>query len=260
MKRFTETTKWTDPWFRKLTPALKCLWGYFCDTCDAAGVIEPDWELISMQIGAEVTERSMLAFAGRVEKLDSKKWWISKFIPFQYGRVSIHCKPHRPVFDSIEHHGLRERVSKAFANPLDTLQEKDKEKDKDQIGTEGCGEGQKIGTKRLHGIPDSADPVIAYGRTLVPPIPEARCRAFFAHYEGQARTGPDGEIFWITSANAVVTNWKIRLPEFKGHENRIPGHQKSFDRNAGTTNEGKSGQYAGVGKLGGVSNAGGPAA
>ena len=55
MKRFTETTKWTvNPWFRKLPARLKCLWMFFLDSCDAAGVIEPDWELISFQIGEPV--------------------------------------------------------------------------------------------------------------------------------------------------------------------------------------------------------------
>jgi hypothetical protein len=40
LKRFTETTKWADPWFRKLPLRLKSLWHWLCDTCDMAGVLE----------------------------------------------------------------------------------------------------------------------------------------------------------------------------------------------------------------------------
>lgn len=49
-KRFTETDKWRDPWFRKLTPLQKCLFGYLCDNCNNAGFIEIDVEGWSLYI------------------------------------------------------------------------------------------------------------------------------------------------------------------------------------------------------------------
>jgi hypothetical protein len=79
--------------------------------------------------------------------------------------------------------------------------------------TEGKGrEGKNI--KRLHGIPHSVEDVIAYGRQCNPIVPEQTCRKFWSHYEGQARTNPNGDVFWITSSDAVVTNWKAKLPSF----------------------------------------------
>lgn len=70
---------------------------------------------------------------------------------------------------------------------------------------------------RLHGIPSSPEEVIAFGSTLNPPIAAETCRDFWAHYEGQARTNANGEVFWITSGEAVVTNWKAKLPSFHGN-------------------------------------------
>lgn len=51
MKRFTETEKWTDRWFRKLQPAEKLLWLYILDICDNAGFFELDVEMASFITG-----------------------------------------------------------------------------------------------------------------------------------------------------------------------------------------------------------------
>ena len=51
MKRFTETNKWEDPWFRKLKPEMKLLWSWLLDSCDNAGIIDADIELAAFQIG-----------------------------------------------------------------------------------------------------------------------------------------------------------------------------------------------------------------
>ena len=49
--RFTETAKWADPWFRKLTPKAKATWEYLRDNCDSAGVLEFDFESACFHIG-----------------------------------------------------------------------------------------------------------------------------------------------------------------------------------------------------------------
>lgn len=41
-KRFTDTEKWKDPWFRKLSAEAKVLFNYFCDDCDLAGFLQQD--------------------------------------------------------------------------------------------------------------------------------------------------------------------------------------------------------------------------
>lgn len=80
---------------------------------------------------------------------------------------------------------------------------------------EGSAEGRN---QRLHGIPSSLKEVIDFGKTLLPPVSEEICRIFWGYYEGQAKTNPSGDIFWITSSGTIVTNWKAKLPSFRGNE------------------------------------------
>ena len=147
MKRFTETTKWTDPWFRKLPTRFKCLWIFLCDNCDHAGVWEPDRETAEHFIGERLDwAKAIEAFQERIETLPCGKWRLVKFVQFQYGKLSEDCKPHRPVFQAMEKHGLsRDSVEngvfsdpskpkpiKSLSEPFQRVQDKDKEKDKDK--------------------------------------------------------------------------------------------------------------------------------
>jgi hypothetical protein len=124
MKRFTETQKWEDPWFRRLPLEMKLLWQWLCDRCDNAGIIDPDIELASFQIGYQYPMDTLSQFDGRVIKIACGKWFIPKFIEFQYGNLSHDCKAHRPIFLSLEKHGM-----KGYPKGIDTLQEKETEKE-----------------------------------------------------------------------------------------------------------------------------------
>lgn len=137
MKRFTDTEKWFDPWFRKLPLKFKTFWSYICDRCDNAGVWKPDVELASILIGeVQLTEQEILTvFNGRIEVLKNGSWWIKKFIPFQFGELKPECRPHQAVALLLEQHGIE------YQYPIDTLQDKDKDKDKDKEG--GVGETKK---------------------------------------------------------------------------------------------------------------------
>lgn len=142
MKRFTDTLKWDDPWFRRLSPSLKCLWFYLVDKCDAAGVIEFDPEHASFHIGERVTFADLNEFGDRVAKLTEGKFHIVKFLKFQYSMLSEDSPAHRPVFAALEKHGLevpaellKNTPSNRVSNTLsDTPKDKDKDKDKGKEG------------------------------------------------------------------------------------------------------------------------------
>ena len=119
MKRFTETQKWEDPWFRKLPPEMKLLWQWILDRCDSAGVIDPDLELASFQIGYQYPMDTLSEFGNRVLALDGGKFFIPKFIEFQYGKLSEDCRAHGPAFQSLKKHGLE-----GYSKGIHTLQVK----------------------------------------------------------------------------------------------------------------------------------------
>jgi uncharacterized protein YdaU (DUF1376 family) len=98
------------------------------------------------------------------------------------------------------------------------------------------------GSRRLHGIPAGVEEVIAYGQSLNPKVSEEQCRAFWAHYEGQARTNTDGDIFWVTSGEAVITNWKAKLPQFRALHETNRRTNKPNPRNAGLSASAVAGQ------------------
>lgn len=127
MKRFTESTKWDDPWFRKLRPESKLLWQWLLDHCDNAGVVEPDLELASFQVGYQYPSNALSDLGERIISIGGLKWHIPKFIGFQYGTLSEDCKPHKQVFQLIEKHGI-----KGYAKGIHTLKEKEKEKDQEK--------------------------------------------------------------------------------------------------------------------------------
>lgn len=150
MKRFTETTKWRDPWFRRLSPTAKLLWLYLTDNCSCIGLIDLDLDAAKFDIGQPINEKHLTELSDRVQALSNGKYFIPKFIPFQYGELSTACPAHKPILKAIEQHQITPSL-KGYQYPnarvSNTLQEKDKEKetdkdqekDKDREGMQGEG-------------------------------------------------------------------------------------------------------------------------
>jgi len=146
MKRFTDTDKWRDPWFRKLSAGAKLAFLFIVDNCDNAGVWDADMELANFSIGMEIPwEKVRESLGERMEVLKSGKWHLKKFVTFQCGELSEECKPHAAVIRLLNKHGIQ-RVSKGYPKGIHTLKEKDqdKEKDEDQEG-DARGKEKKAG-------------------------------------------------------------------------------------------------------------------
>lgn len=132
-KRFTDTDKWNQVWFRKLTPKMKAAWIYLCDKCDIVGVWSIDMDSMSFHVGEEVTLDELLSALnvdkdGRVIQFKKDRLFISDFISFQYGKLSSACKPHKPVIALLSKYTLL----KGFPKGINTLEEQDQDKEKEK--------------------------------------------------------------------------------------------------------------------------------
>lgn len=125
-KRFTASEKWNDPWFCGLDLHHKVFWVYLLDNCDNAGIWEPNWPLVNFHIPGFVLSQEILK--DRIVEIKGGKWFIPKFIEFQYGELKEDCKPHLSVLRTLVKYGL----SKGYPKGIHTLKDKDKDKDKEQ--------------------------------------------------------------------------------------------------------------------------------
>jgi hypothetical protein len=142
VKRFTETEKWRDPWFWRLTPRAKLLWFYLTENCDCSGVIDLDFEMATILIGAPITESHLAELVDRVERTPDGKVFIPRFIPFQYGNLSETCPAHKPVLKLVTERHLNRNGKKyqypnatlplGYVNSDRRLQDKDKDKEKEK--------------------------------------------------------------------------------------------------------------------------------
>ena len=137
-KRFTDAEKWTDPWFRKLSPETKLFWAYLVDNCDIAGVWKADVELASLLIGYNYSSDTLLIELNngkdRIQVFDhGKRWLIIDFCIFQYGILTPNSRVHAAVILLLEKYALLGCVY-----PIDRV--KDKDKDKDILKEGGVGE------------------------------------------------------------------------------------------------------------------------
>lgn len=123
-KRFTDSEKFRDPWYRKLKPVHKCLWEYFLSECDLAGIIEIDYESASFHIGQKVTEEDLLEFENRVILIAEGTFFIPKFIQFQQKELNIKQKAHEKIIFTLKKYGIPlKQLDQGDRYTLDTPQE-----------------------------------------------------------------------------------------------------------------------------------------
>lgn len=82
--RFTDSEKWKDIWFRKLSINEKILFIYFIDNCNLSGFIELDIESIAFSTG--LTKSDILGAKEGLNKscFEADNWiWIKNFLKHQ---------------------------------------------------------------------------------------------------------------------------------------------------------------------------------
>jgi hypothetical protein len=143
-KRFTSTEKWKKKWIRELKPEHKLFWFYLLDNCDHAGIWEVDIDLASFQIGVDLDEQEVLAaFNRKIVQFKDGKWFVPKFIEYQYGELNEKVNAHKSVIKILQKYGLNKIIkhlpntspsvlSTELSSVQDIYMDKDKDKDKEK--------------------------------------------------------------------------------------------------------------------------------
>lgn len=110
-KRSTDTTKWANPSFRKLDWPYKLLYLYLLDSCDCAGVMHLDLDLIGYSLGFKYNLLLVKnALENKIIFLSEEKIIIRNFIGFQYGDIiASHSSMAKTIRSYLNTHGLLER-------------------------------------------------------------------------------------------------------------------------------------------------------
>lgn len=163
-KRYTDTSKWDDPWFLELTQAQKLVWEYLYTKCDAVGVWKPSAKSVNFHTGANIDLDYFLKVCGpeRIFVMPNGNWWITKFCDFQYGELKeTSTSPTTKTYIKLlKNHNLwipyTKGISRAIYSPKEKEQEKekDKEEEKDKGGAGGFSE-----TELLELLNDSFDEI-----------------------------------------------------------------------------------------------------
>jgi len=108
-KRFTETDKWEDRWFRNLRPAAKLLFMYMCDKCDAGGFYEVDPELIGFhtKIPQDAITPMLSELAAGLERIGCDELgyfvWIRNYLKHQKNLpINPENNAHKPIIAAFE--------------------------------------------------------------------------------------------------------------------------------------------------------------
>jgi type IV secretory pathway VirB6-like protein len=132
-KRFTETGKWKKKWIRELGPEMKLFWFYLLDNCDHAGIWEVDIELAAFQIGIELDESEILnTFNRKIVPFKPGKWFVPKFIVYQYGELNESNRAHNSVIKILTKYKLYKGLTRGLQGHMDMDKELDMDKDKDK--------------------------------------------------------------------------------------------------------------------------------
>lgn len=118
MKRFTETLKWDDPWFRALAGVHKLIFLYVIDRCDNAGFWEIDEEAIAhhTKLDMKHIEGAWKALARGLIVVDG--WvWVRTFLRHQKNdNLNPQNPAHRQLIGLIDAQVARFSESAVFSD------------------------------------------------------------------------------------------------------------------------------------------------
>lgn len=143
-KRFTDSNKFRDAWYRQLTIKQKCIWEYMLSECNHYGILELDFASMTFHIGTPIKQKDLSGFENKIFFLKENRIYIPNFVQFQYPKISSSSKvqAHKSVVDNLAKYNISlddniqslNQISLPFFKglPKACLSTKDKDKDKDK--------------------------------------------------------------------------------------------------------------------------------
>lgn len=131
-KRFSDSSKWDDPFFAGLSNNYKLLWIYMLDKCNHAGIFKVNKRLAEFSLDTKFDWKEVLkVFKGRIQTLNREKWFILKFIEYQYGVLQENNRVHNSIIQILKKEGVYKGCARAVIGSKDKDKEQDKDKDKE---------------------------------------------------------------------------------------------------------------------------------
>ena len=204
MKRFTDTCKWDDPWFRSLTGVQKLIFLYVIDRCNNAGFWERDDDSLAFhtKLKPDLIEGAWKGLGRGL--FESEGWvWVRRFLRHQKNED---LKPENPAHKQIiallsEQQSRFESVSEfsSFIAPFKPLLRGIGKGKGNGEGKEkkGSAEGKQTKSKA------SQDEVLAF--IVESELPKSDAEWFFNKCEANGWTN-SGEP--IKDWKATIRSWK----------------------------------------------------
>lgn len=112
--RYTETDKWSDPWFQSLPHGAKLLFMYLCDRCNIAGFYEENVREACFQLGIEEKQyKGAIEALGRGVKRSDGWVWVKNFLKHQKNKeLNPENAAHRGIIRN-----LRDQIERFSGDP-----------------------------------------------------------------------------------------------------------------------------------------------
>lgn len=214
-KRFTDTEKWKREWFSELSMKAKLVWMYLLDNCDHTGVWHSNFKLMSFQLGTPVKKSEFETwFKHKLQLISSDKYFIRSFVEFQYGELKEGNNAHKAVLELLKKVGPHEPLN----SPSRGAQDKDKEKDKDNVlgGSGGKKEYTPEFEKVWAAYPrrlDKSDSFDAFQKNIKPEDHAAFELAIVAYRKLLQETGAEKKFIKHFTTFANQDRWKDLITE-----------------------------------------------
>jgi hypothetical protein len=211
MKRFTETQKWDDPWFRQLAGVHKLVFLYIIDRCDNAGFLEIDQDAMAWhtKVKSEHIEGALKGLERGIKGPCDGWYWVRRFLKHQKNETLNPDNPaHKQIISLIGEQ--RERFAsvpefQSFVGPIKGL-----------LSPIGIGTGLvkvKGRVKRGAFVKPSRDEAKCYGEEIS--MPSADVDSWYDHFESNG---------WRVGGKSPMLDWKAAMRNGKRGHSRNGNH------------------------------------